>query len=346
VRVVDHFVRIIVVKKALITGITGQDGSYLTEFLLKKGYEVWGIIRRSSSFHTGRIDHLYKDPHERPRLRLVYGDLTDGGNLSTIVNEIQPDEIYNLGAQSHVKVSFETPIYTANTDALGTLRLLEALRSMKTPPRFYQASSSEMYGKVVEIPQNEKTTFYPRSPYACSKAYSFWQTVNYREAYNLFACNGILFNHESPRRGETFVTRKITRAATRIKLGLQDKLYLGNLDAKRDWGYAGDYVEAMWLMLQHDKPEDFVIATGQSHSVREFLDEVFGYLGLDWHKYVEIDSKYFRPAEVDVLQGDATKAEKILGWKPKVDFVELARMMTDADMKIAEQEKILADHGR
>ena len=228
-------------KKALVTGITGQDGSYLTEFLLKKGYEVWGIIRRSSSFHTGRIDHLYKDPHEKPHLRLVYGDLTDGGNLSTIVNELQPDEVYNLGAQSHVKVSFETPVYTVNTDALGTLRLLEALRSMKNPPRFYQASSSEMFGKVVETPQTEKTPFYPRSPYGCAKVYSFWQTVNYREAYGLFACNGILFNHESPRRGETFVTRKITRAATRIKLGLQDKLYLGNLDAKRDWGYAGDY---------------------------------------------------------------------------------------------------------
>ncbi len=300
-------------KKALITGITGQDGSYLTEFLLKKGYHVWGVIRRSSSFHTGRIDHLYKDPHEQPPLRLLYGDLTDGTNLSAIVNDIQPDEVYNLGAQSHVKVSFETPIYTANTDALGTLRLLEVVRSMKKPAKFYQASSSEMYGKVVEIPQTEKTTFYPRSPYACAKAYGFWQTVNYREAYNLFACNGILFNHESPRRGETFVTRKITRAATRIKLGLQDKLYLGNIDAKRDWGYAADYVEAMWLILQQDKPDDYVIATGQSHSVREFLDEVFGCLGLDWHKYVEIDPKYFRPTEVDVLQGDASKARKVLG---------------------------------
>ncbi|MFH1371011.1 MAG: GDP-mannose 4,6-dehydratase [Planctomycetota bacterium] len=331
-------------KKALITGITGQDGSYLTELLLKKGYQVWGIIRRSSSFHTGRIDHLYKDPHEQPPLRLVYGDLTDGGNLSSVVNEIQPDEVYNLGAQSHVKVSFETPIYTANTDALGTLRLLEAVRSVKIPAKFYQASSSEMYGKVVEIPQNEKTPFYPRSPYACAKAYSFWQTVNYREAYGLFACNGILFNHESPRRGETFVTRKITHAAARIKLGLQDKLYLGNLDAKRDWGYAADFVEAMWLILQQDKPDDFVIATGVSHSVREFLDEVFGYLDLDWHKYVEVDPKYFRPAEVDVLQGDATKAKKVLGWKPKVTFKELAKIMTDADMKIAQDEKILNDH--
>jgi GDPmannose 4,6-dehydratase len=330
----------------VITGITGQDGSYLTELLLKKGYEVWGIIRRSSSFHTGRIDHLYKDPHEKPPLRLVYGDLTDGSNLSSVVSEIQPDEIYNLGAQSHVKVSFETPIYTANTDALGTLRLLEALRSMKKPPKFYQASSSEMYGKVEEIPQNEKTPFYPRSPYACAKAYSFWQTVNYREAYGLFASNGILFNHESPRRGETFVTRKITRAATRIKLGLQDKLYLGNLDAKRDWGYAPDYVEAMWLILQQDKPDDFVIATGESRSVREFLEEAFSYLDLDWHKYVEVDPRYFRPSEVDVLQGDASKAEKVLGWKSKVTFRELAKIMADADMRIAEKEKILAEHGR
>ena len=332
-------------KKALITGITGQDGSYLTEFLLKKGYEVWGIIRRSSSFHTGRIDHLYKDPHEKPPLRLVYGDLTDGSNLSAIINEILPDEIYNLGAQSHVKVSFEIPIYTVNTDALGTIRLLEAVRAMKKPAKFYLAASSEMFGKVVEVPQNEKTPFYPRSPYACAKVYSFWQTVNYREAYNLFACNGILFNHESPRRGETFVTRKITRAATRIKLGLQDKLYLGNIDARRDWGYAADYVEAMWLILQQDKPDDFVIATGENHSVREFIDEVFGYLKLDWHKFVEIDPMYFRPAEVDTLQGDPAKAAKILGWKPKVSFKELAKMMTDADMKIAQQEKLLAEHG-
>ena len=333
-------------KKALITGITGQDGSYLADLLLEKGYEVWGIIRRSSSFHTGRIDHLYKDPHEKTLLHLLYGDLTDGGNLSVIVNDIQPDEVYNLGAQSHVKVSFEMPIYTVNSDALGTLRLLEALRMMKKPVKFYQASSSEMYGKVLETPQTEKTPFYPRSPYACAKAYSFWQTVNYREAYNLFACNGILFNHESPRRGETFVTRKITRAATRIKLGLQEKLYLGNLDAKRDWGYAGDFVEAMWLILQYEKPEDFVIATGESHSVREFLDEVFGYLGLDWNKYVEVDPRYFRPTEVDVLQGDASKAAKLLGWKPKVGFKELAKLMTDADMKIAEKEKILKEHGR
>ena len=333
-------------KKALITGITGQDGSYLAELLLAKGYQVWGILRRSSSFHTGRIDHLYKDPHEHPRLRLVYGDLTDGNNLSTIVNEIKPDEVYNLGAQSHVRVSFDTPIYTVDTDGLGTLRLLEAIRSMKKSAKFYQASSSEMYGKVVETPQTEKTPFYPRSPYGCAKVYSFWQTVNYREAYGLFACNGILFNHESPRRGETFVTRKITRAATRIKLGLQDKLYLGNLDAKRDWGFAGDYVETMWLMLQQEKADDYVIATGETHSVREFLDEVFGYLDLDWQKYVEIDPRYYRPTEVDVLLGDSSKARKVLKWEPKVTFKELAQMMTDADMELAEREKILKDHGK
>ncbi len=331
-------------KKALITGITGQDGSYLAELLLEKGYQVWGIMRRSSSFHTGRIDHLYKDPHEHPRLRLVYGDLTDGSNLSTIINEIQPDEVYNLGAQSHVRVSFDMPIYTADVDALGTLRLLEAIRSSDKPAKFYQASSSEMYGKVVETPQTEKTPFYPRSPYGCAKVYSFWQTVNYREAYGLFACNGILFNHESPRRGETFVTRKITRAATRIKLGLQDKLFLGNLEAERDWGFAGDYVEAMWLMLQQDKPDDYVVATGESHSVREFVDEVFSYLDLDWQKYVEIDPRYLRPSEVDYLQGDASKAKKVLKWEPKVTFKELARMMTDADMKIAEHEEIIKNH--
>ena len=331
-------------KKALITGITGQDGSYLAELLLEKGYQLWGIMRRSSSFHTGRIDHLYKDPHEHPRLRLVYGDLTDGNNLSTIINEIQPDEVYNLGAQSHVRVSFDMPIYTADMDALGTLRLLEAIRSSNKPAKFYQASSSEMYGKVVETPQTEKTPFYPRSPYGCAKVYSFWQTVNYREAYGLFACNGILFNHESPRRGETFVTRKITRAATRIKLGLQDKLFLGNLEARRDWGFAGDYVEANWLMLQQDKPDDYVVATGESHSVREFVDEVFSYLDLDWQKYVEIDQRYFRPSEVDYLQGDASKAKKVLKWEPKVPFKELAKIMTDADMKIAEHEEIIKNH--
>ena len=331
-------------KKALVTGITGQDGSYLVELLLKKGYEVWGIIRRSSTFHTGRIDHLYKDPHEQPRLRLVYGDLTDGGNLSTIVNDIKPDEVYNLGAQSHVRVSFDTPIYTVNTDGLGTLRLLEAIRRMEKPAKFYQASSSEMFGKAVETPQTENTPFYPRSPYGCAKVYSFWQTVNYREAYGLFACNGILFNHESPRRGETFVTRKITRAATRIKLGLQDTLYLGNLDAKRDWGFAGDYVETMWLMLQHDKPDDYVIATGETHSVREFLEEVFGHLDLEWQKYVEIDPRYLRPTEVDCLLGDASKAKKVLKWEPKVNFKGLAQMMTDADMEIANREKIIKEH--
>ena len=331
-------------KKALVTGITGQDGSYLVELLLKKGYEVWGIIRRSSTFHTGRIDHLYKDPHEQPRLRLVYGDLTDGGNLSTIVNDIKPDEVYNLGAQSHVRVSFDTPIYTVNTDGLGTLRLLEAIRTSNKRAKFYQASSSEMYGKAVETPQTENTPFYPRSPYGCAKVYSYWQTVNYREAYGLFACNGILFNHESPRRGETFVTRKITRAATRIKLGLQDTLYLGNLDAKRDWGFAGDYVETMWLMLQHDKPDDYVIATGETHSVREFLEEVFGHLDLEWQKYVEIDPRYLRPTEVDCLLGDASKAKKVLKWEPKVNFKGLAQMMTDADMEIANREKIIKEH--
>jgi GDPmannose 4,6-dehydratase len=333
-------------KKALITGITGQDGSYLAELLLAKGYEIWGIIRRSSSFNTARIDHLYEDPHNHPRLRLVYGDLTDGGNLSALLNDIKPDEVYNLGAQSHVRVSFDQPIYTANVDALGALRMLEAIRMMTKPAKFYQASSSEMYGKVLETPQTEKTPFYPRSPYGCAKVYSFWQTVNYREAYDLFACNGILFNHESPRRGETFVTRKITRAATRIKLGLQEKLYLGNLDAKRDWGFAGDYVEAMWLMMQQEKPDDFVIATGETHSVREFLDEVFGYLGLDWQKYVEIDHRYCRPTEVDLLLGDAGKARKVLNWHPKITFTALAKMMTDADMKIAKQEKLIADSDR
>ena len=328
----------------MITGITGQDGSYLAELLLKKGYRVWGLVRRSSSFHTGRIEHLYKDPHEKPKLRLIYGDLTDGGSLSNIINDVKPDEVYNLGAQSHVRVSFDTPIYTVNTDALGTLRLLEAIRSSSKPPKFYQASSSEMYGKVAEMPQTEKTQFYPRSPYGCAKVYSFWQTVNYREAYGLFACNGILFNHESPRRGETFVTRKITRAATRIKLGLQEKLYLGNLDAKRDWGFAGDFVEAMWLVLQQDKPDDYVIATGEMHSVREFLDEVFGHLDMDWQKYVEIDPRYFRPTEVDILLGDSSKARKVLNWQPKVTFKALAKMMTDADMEMARREKIINEH--
>ena len=331
-------------KKALITGITGQDGSYLTELLLGKGYEVWGVVRRSSTFGTERIDHLYKDPHLGPKLKLVYGDLTDGGNLSTIINDIKPDEVYNLGAQSHVRVSFDTPVYTVDADGLGTLRLLESIRSCDKDIKFYQASSSEMYGKVVETPQTENTPFYPRSPYACAKVYSFWQTVNYREAYGMFTCNGILFNHESPRRGETFVTRKITRAATRIKLGLQDKLYLGNLEAKRDWGFAGDYVEAMWLMLQQDRADDYVVATGQTHSVSEFLDEVFGCLDLDWKAYVKIDERYFRPAEVDLLLGDPAKAKKVLNWQPAVTFKALAKMMVESDMKIAENEKIIMDH--
>jgi len=333
-------------RRALITGITGQDGSYLAEFLLAKGYEVYGLIRRSSSFTTGRIDHLYQDPHfGTPALKLVYGDLSDGTNISSVLDEINPDEVYNLAAQSHVRVSFDQPIYTVDTVALGTLRILEAIRKMPRPPRFYQASSSEMYGKVVETPQTEKTPFYPRSPYACGKAYAFWQTVNYREAYDLFACNGILFNHESPRRGETFVTRKITRAATRIKLRLQDKLYLGTLGAKRDWGFAGDYVESMWRMLQQDRPDDYVIATGQTHSVREFLDEAFGCLDLDWREYVEIDPRYLRPTEVDALCGDASKAREVLGWEPRVGFRELARMMVDADMKLARREAILNEHG-
>jgi GDPmannose 4,6-dehydratase len=332
-------------KKALITGITGQDGSYLAELLLGKGYEVHGIVRRSSSFNTDRIDHLYKDPHNpEARLFLHYGDLVDGTGLREILTRVQPDEVYNLGAQSHVRVSFDQPVYTVQTDALGTINLLEAIRDTGLPVRFYQASSSEMYGKVVESPQTEKTPFHPRSPYGCAKVYSFWQTVNYRESYGMFACNGILFNHESERRGETFVTRKVTRAATRIEAGLQDKLFLGNLDAKRDWGHAQDYVEAMWLMLQQDKPDDYVVATGETHSVREFLEEVFGLLGLDWKKYVEIDKRYFRPAEVDLLLGDASKARQVLGWKPKVTFKGLARRMTEWDRHLARRERLLRDH--
>ncbi len=332
-------------KKALITGITGQDGSYLAELLLEKGYQVHGLVRRSSSFNTDRIEHLYRDPHDpQAQLFLHYGDLMDGMGLREVLTRVQPDEVYNLGAQSHVRVSFDAPVYTVQTDALGTMNLLEAIRDTGRFIRFYQASSSEMYGKVLQTPQNEDTPFYPRSPYACAKVYSYWQTLNYREAYGMFACNGILFNHESPRRGETFVTRKITRAATRIKEGLQKKLYLGNLDAKRDWGFAGDYVEAMWRMLQHETAEDYVIATGQTHSVREFLDEVFGHLQLDWHQYVEVDPKYFRPTEVDLLLGDAAKARTKLHWQPKVGFKELAIMMTDADWKLARREKLLADH--
>ncbi len=333
-------------KKALITGITGQDGSYLAEFLLSKGYEVWGIIRRSSSFNTARIEHLYQDPHEpNLRLHLVYGDLSDGTNLTSIINTVQPDEVYNLGAQSHVRVSFDQPIYTVNVDAVGTLRLLEAVRHAECSAKFYQASSSEMYGKVMEVPQTEKTPFYPRSPYACAKAFAFWQTVNYREAYGIFACSGILFNHGSPRRGETFVSRKISRAATRIKLGLQDKLYLGNLDAKRDWGFAGDYVQAIWLMMQQDVPDDYVIATGEAHSVRDFLDEAFGHLGLDWHDFVEIDPRYFRPTEVDLLLGDATKARETLGWEPKATFTELVHIMVDSDLELARKELLVAESG-
>ena len=327
-------------KKALITGITGQDGSYLAEFLLGKGYEVHGIIRRSSSFNTGRIDTLYQDPHlPDVRLRLVYGDLNDASSLNTILRTIQPDEIYNLGAQSHVRVSFEIPEYTAEVTGVGTIRLLEAIRESGQKPKFYQASSSEMFCKVQEIPQRETTPFYPRSPYGAAKLYAHWITVNYREAYNLFACSGILFNHESPRRGETFVTRKITKAAARIKLGLQHDLYLGNLDAKRDWGYAGDYVEAMWLMLQQPQPDDYVIATGETHTVREFLDVAFSHLGLDWQQYVKIDPKYYRPTEVDLLIGDASKAKKQLQWEPKVRFQELARMMVEADLE-AERERL------
>lgn len=321
-------------KKALITGITGQDGSYLAEFLLSKGYEVYGVIRRASNFNTQRIDHLYQDPHEKNvRLHLLYGDLNDASSLNHAIKTIKPQEIYNLGAQSHVKVSFEVPEYTAEITALGTIRLLEAIRDSGIKTKFYQASSSEMFGDVLETPQNEKTPFNPRSPYAAAKVYAYWLTVNYRQAYGMYACNGILFNHESPRRGETFVTRKITMALARIKYGIQDKLYLGNLDAKRDWGFAGDYVEAMWLMLQQSQPEDYVIATGETHSVKEFLQEAFDYAGMDWKKYVEIDKRYFRPTEVDVLLGDSTKAKKALKWKPKVRFKELVHMMVDADME-------------
>ena len=348
-------------KKALITGITGQDGSYLAEFLLQKGYEVHGIIRRSSSFNTGRINHIYSDPHEpETRLFLHYGDLNDASSINRLLREVRPDEIYNLGAQSHVRVSFDVPEYTGEVDALGTVRILEGIlegiRESGLNTRFYQASSSELYGKVLETPQRETTPFYPRSPYACAKAYAFYITVNYRESYDMFACNGILFNHESPRRGETFVTRKITRAAARIRLGLQDRLYLGNLDAKRDWGFSGDYVEAMWLMLQGDRPAtDYVIATGETHSVREFAERVFARhdIQLGWEgegvdekgidrksgkTLIEIDPRYFRPAEVDLLLGDAAKAKRELGWEPKTTFQALVEMMTDADLRLAQRE--------
>ena len=326
-------------KRALITGITGQDGSYLAELLLQKGYDVYGIIRRSSSFNTDRIEHLYQDPHEKDvRLRLIHGDLNDASSLNHIIRTIKPQEIYNLGAQSHVRVSFDVPEYTAEITALGTTRLLEAIRDSGIKAKYYQASSSEMFGKVQETPQSETTPFYPRSPYAAAKVYAYWMTVNYREAYDIFACNGILFNHESPRRGETFVTRKITMALAKIKHRLQDKLYLGNLKAKRDWGFAGDYAEAMWLMLQQDNPDDYVIATGETHSVEEFLQAAFDYAGLDWKKHVEIDKRYFRPTEVDLLIGDSSKAKKILKWKPKVKFKELVRMMVDADIKAVQRQ--------
>lgn len=344
-------------KKALITGITGQDGSYLAELLLSKGYEVHGMIRRSSSFNTGRINHIYRDPHEKDvRLFLHYGDLNDASSINTLLRNIQPDEIYNLGAQSHVRVSFDIPEYTGEVDALGTVRILEGIRETGLNTRFYQASSSELYGKVVETPQKETTPFYPRSPYACAKAYAFYITQNYRESYDMFACNGILFNHESPRRGETFVTRKITRAAARIKLGMQECLYLGNIDAKRDWGFAGDYVEAMWLMLQQEKAEDYVIATGETYMVRTFAEMVFARLGmpLRWEGQgesekgidantgkvvIQIDPKYFRPAEVDLLLGDPTKAKAQMGWELKTSFEQLVNMMVDADFEIAEKEE-------
>ena len=334
-------------KKALITGITGQDGSYLAELLLAKGYEVHGIIRRASTFNTRRIDHLYHDPHrngEELRLFLHYGDITAIESLMDVVYNVKPDEVYNLAAQSHVRVSFDMPEYTGDVTGLGTIRILEAIRRSGHPERFYQASSSEMFGGA-KPPQLETTPFEPRSPYAAAKVYSYWVTRNYREGYGIFATNGILFNHESPRRGETFVTRKITRAATRIKLGLQQKLFLGNLEAKRDWGFAGDYVEAMWLMLQQEKPDDYVIATGETHSVREFAEKVFEKLDLDYQKYVAVDARYFRPTEVDVLLGDAGRARKALNWAPKVSFDRLIDMMIAADLEAAEKEKTLVDAG-
>jgi GDPmannose 4,6-dehydratase len=327
------------VKRALLTGITGQDGSYLSELLLKKGYEVHGIIRRTSTFNTDRIDHIYVDSHKpNARFFLHYGDLTDGTTLRRILEDVKPVEIYNLGAQSHVRVSFDSPEYTVDSVGMGNLRLLEAIRDYQQRTgievRFYQAGSSEMFGLVQEVPQKETTPFYPRSPYACAKVYAHWQTINYRESYNLFACNGILFNHESPRRGETFVTRKITRAIARIVAGQQDKLYMGNLDSKRDWGYAKDYVEAMWLMLQQDKPDDYVIATGETHPVKEFLELAFNYVNLNWEDYVAFDPRYLRPAEVDLLIGDPTKAKEKLGWQPSITFEELVKLMVDSDLAI------------
>lgn len=327
-------------KKALITGITGQDGSYLAELLLAKGYEVHGIIRRASSFNTGRLDGIYSDIHNaKSRLFLHYGDLSDASALSRLLGQIKPDELYNLAAQSHVRVSFDSPEYTTDITATGAVRLLEAIRETGLNPRFYQASSSEMYGMVKETPQRESTPFCPRSPYGCAKVYAYWITVNYRESYGLHASNGILFNHESPRRGETFVTRKITRAVAHIAAGLQSKLYLGNLDAKRDWGYAKEFVEAMWLMLQQDKPDDYVVATGETHSVREFLDLAFAHVNLDWQKYVEIDPRYYRPAEVDLLLGDYSHAKKKLGWAPKTQFPELVKLMVDADVKLLKDHR-------
>jgi GDPmannose 4,6-dehydratase len=332
-------------KRALITGITGQDGSYLAELLLSKDYEVHGLIRRASTFNTERIDHLYKDFHDpEARVYLHYGDLSVSGQLTDLLSTIRPDEIYNLGAQSHVRVSFDMPEYTGDITGLGTLRLLEAIRKTGIGTKFYQASSSEMFG-AAPPPQSEETPFQPQSPYAAAKVYAYYIVKNYRQAYNLFACNGILFNHESPRRGETFVTRKITRAAARIKLGMQQKLYLGNMEAKRDWGFAGDYVEAMWRMLQQDKPDDFVIALGETHSVREFVKKVFQKLNMDYHGYVEVDPRYFRPTEVDVLLGDSSKARKNLGWEPKVSFDSLIDMMVEADIELAAREKTLRDAG-
>lgn len=332
-------------KRALITGITGQDGSYLAELLLSKGYEVHGIIRRASSFNTGRIDHIYTDPHNSgTHLHLHYGDVSDASQIGSMLYDVRPQEVYHLAAQSHVRVSFDTPEYTGDVTGMSTIRFLEALhKTGLSETRFYQASSSEMFGKVAEVPQTETTPFHPRSPYACAKVYAFYLTVNYRESYGMHASNGILFNHESPRRGETFVTRKITRAATRIKLGLQNKLFLGNLDAKRDWGYAKDYVEAMWLMLQQDEPDDYVIATNETHSVREFVAETFGLLDLDWKAYVDYDERYERPSEVDLLIGDGAKARKKLNWEPKVKFKELVRIMVDADLELAKKERSARD---
>ena len=324
--------------RALITGITGQDGSYLAELLLEKGYEVHGLVRRSSSFNTSRLDNIYQDPHEaQVRLRLHHGDLSDSGALVNLIRDLQPDEVYNLGAQSHVMVSFEIPEYTGETTGMGTVRILEAIRASQVKTRFYQASSSEMFGAAAP-PQNEDTMFHPRSPYGAAKMFAYWTTVNYREAHGVFAANGILFNHESPRRGETFVTRKITRAVARIKAGLQDKLYLGNLDAKRDWGYAPEFVEAMWMMLQQDEPDDFVIGTGEAHTPREFAQVAFDHVGLDWERYVEVDPKYFRPSEVDYLLADASKAKKVLGWEPRTTFEELVRIMVDADVQMLQEE--------